>query len=371
MKQKLTVFHPAIAPYRVELFNSLSEAFDASFYFEFENALEQDFQQERLTKRLLFTPKYLRKGFLGIKNLRMDVLSILRKEKPDMVFCSEYNLMGFLLLIYKFLFDWKLQIYTICDDSPNIAVSTKGARQVMRSIFVRFYTGIILVNPAVVSWYQERFKNKKKFVYFPIVQEDTYFREQLKESLPMAQELLLKHELKEKKTILFVGRLIEIKNLALLIEAFAKVSKQDCNAQLIFVGEGNKEEELKQQAFRLGISKQVNFVGKKEGTELYAWYNIGQIFVLPSYYEPFGAVVNEALLAGCYTLCSTAAGASCLIEKGVNGDLFSPQNVEELNQQLSRILQTIPPLNREIRNKESLMKECYQTYFRNFINDIE
>ena len=45
MKKKLIVFHPAIAPYRVDFFNSIDEIFDAKFYFEFDNALEQTFDQ--------------------------------------------------------------------------------------------------------------------------------------------------------------------------------------------------------------------------------------------------------------------------------------------------------------------------------------
>ena len=66
MKKKLIVFHPAIAPYRVDFFNSIDEIFDAKFYFEFDNALEQTFDQKRLQEYLSFIPKYLSPGFLGI-----------------------------------------------------------------------------------------------------------------------------------------------------------------------------------------------------------------------------------------------------------------------------------------------------------------
>ena len=71
------IFHPALAPYRVDFFNSLSEAFDAEVYFEFSNPLEQSFDQQALQDRLRFKPHFLRPGFLGIKNLRIEVLSLL------------------------------------------------------------------------------------------------------------------------------------------------------------------------------------------------------------------------------------------------------------------------------------------------------
>lgn len=48
MKKRAIILHPAIAPYRVDFFNSLAKEFDASFYFEFDNALEQAFDQKNL-----------------------------------------------------------------------------------------------------------------------------------------------------------------------------------------------------------------------------------------------------------------------------------------------------------------------------------
>ena len=71
MKQKAIVFHPAIAPYRIDLFNSLNDLYAAEFYFEFDNALEQSFKQKALRDRLHFVPRYLKKGAFGIKNLRI------------------------------------------------------------------------------------------------------------------------------------------------------------------------------------------------------------------------------------------------------------------------------------------------------------
>ena len=53
--KKLVVFHPAIAPYRVDFFNSLNKTFDAEFYFEFEDVLEQSFAQDKL-REIMFCP---------------------------------------------------------------------------------------------------------------------------------------------------------------------------------------------------------------------------------------------------------------------------------------------------------------------------
>lgn len=175
MKKKLVVFHPAIAPYRIDFFNSLNKEFDAIFYFEFGDVLEQSFAQDELRGRLEFAPRFLAPGLFGIKNLRTQVFSILRKEQPNVVFCSEYNILGLLLLVYKFLFNWKLSIFTICDDSKEIAESASLVKRCMRFIAVKFYSGIILTNDDVLSWYVKHFQAKRKFLFFPIIQKRSRF----------------------------------------------------------------------------------------------------------------------------------------------------------------------------------------------------
>ena len=82
-----------------------------------------------------------------------------------MVFCSEYNILGLLLLVYKFLFNWKLSIFTICDDSKEIAESASLVKRCMRFIAVKFYSGIILTNDDVLSWYVKHFQAKRKFLF--------------------------------------------------------------------------------------------------------------------------------------------------------------------------------------------------------------
>ena len=93
--------------------------------------------------------------------------------------------------------------------------------------------------------------------------------------------------------------------------------------------------------------------------------SLGDVFVLPSKYEPFGAVVNEALLAGCYVLCSLAAGASCLIEDGVNGNVFSPDSLQELVSLLKRSLDNVK------EDKHNRMLLSYDAIVNSLVGEIE
>ena len=369
MKQKAIIFHPAIAPYRIDFFNSLNELYEAEFYFEFENALEQSFKQQVLTERLHFVPRYLKKGAFGIKNLRLQIISILLKSRPDVVICSEYNLSTLLILLYKYLFQPSLRVYSICDDSLGMVSHSGFVKRNSRKLGVRLLDGIILANLAVRDWYWAHLKGGARLLYFPIIQDDTQFRALLASSLPISQTLYRRLQLQGKRVLLFVGRLADVKNLHFLLKAFCQLRSSFPDAVLLFVGEGAERETLQAEAEAWELTPCVHFAGKHEGVDLLAYYNLGQVFILPSYFEPFGAVVNEALLAGCYTLCSSAAGAACLIQAGENGELFDPHSLEDLVEKLRIALAKTEPLQ-GVSCKSNRMQHSYNYYFQSLSKEL-
>lgn len=363
MKKKLVVFHPAIAPYRIDFFNSLNEEFDATFYFEFENTLEQNFNQKLLIDRLNFVPHYLKKGLWGIKNLRLDVWRVLQRLNPEIVFISEYNLLGLLVCLYKCLCNSKLEIVTICDDNLIMAQSAGRVKRFTRYVMLHLLSMVILADQKAKNWYEANLSYKSRYLYFPIVQSDDVFRERLEQSLPIANELLQKYDLSGKKVILYVGRLAEVKNIPLLLDVFVRLEKEFSGIVLFIVGDGPLREQLEKSIKESLEHKIIFFVGQKEGVELMAYYNLGSIFVLPSLYEPFGTVVNEALLAGCYVLCSSKAGATCLIQDGENGSCFDPHDSDDLLMKLKKAVLKTTPLQSFCVVKSNGMRMEYNHFF--------
>lgn len=327
-KNRILIFHPALAPYRVDFFNALYEAFDASFYFNLPNVIDQNFDQKTLKKKCKFKLDYLPIGFeLFGRSFRSGIVSIIRKENPNIILCSEYGPVTFIVFLYKFLFRKNFKLYTMSDDSIENSKSRKGFRALLRNIISKNIMGVIFPSKEVCNWYNKNISSKTKTLELPIIHSDELFRNELTESLSIANKNIKKYNFEGKKIILFVGRMVKVKNLSFLINVVAKLNTSDW--VLVMVGDGILMDDLKNQAKNLNISDKIHFVGRKEGVELYSWYTIAQIFVLPSTYEAFGAVVNEALLGGCKVLCSESAGASTLINIS-NGKIFNPYNEMDL-----------------------------------------
>lgn len=327
-KQKLLIFHPALAPYRVDFFNAINKAFNAAFYFNLPNVSDQKFDQEKLADKCHFKLNYILKGFdfFG-RSFRFGILKILTKEKPDIVLCSEYGQVTLVVFLYKILLRKQFRLYTISDDSIENSKSRKGLRALLRNVIAKNCDGVIFPSSEVCNWFKDNISNVTKTLELPIIHNDEVFRNELVASIEEANQNIINFNLEGKKVILFVGRLVEVKNLALLVNVIAQIKTTDW--VLVMVGEGILMDNLKSQVMNLNINDQVHFIGRKEGLELVSWYTLAQIFVLPSTYERFGAVVNEALLGGCKVLCSETAGASILINNK-NGALFSPYSEREL-----------------------------------------
>lgn len=134
------------------------------------------------------------------------------------------------------------------------------------------------------------------------------------------------------------------------------------------MGSGEKEMELKQLTTKKGLNASILFPGRYEGLELLGWYNIGSLFVLPSLSESFGAVTNEALLAGMPALVSKHAGSAYLINEK-NGNIFSLDEQELSNILLKRLSQIIP-INKVTNIRDSLMPFCYQKLMNELCNQI-
>ena len=129
--------------------------------------------------------------------------------------------------------------------------------------------------------------------------------------------------------VLFCAKLQPWKGPQDLLEAFARANVP--NSYLVFVGDGPLRTSIEQRAHVLGMSERVRILGFVNQTQLPYMYAASDLLVLPSLYEPFGFVVNEAMLCGCPAAVSDRVGAKYdLVRHGETGYVFPAGNVDAL-----------------------------------------
>ena len=130
---------------------------------------------------------------------------------------------------------------------------------------------------------------------------------------------------------LYVGRLSPEKRIDTLLRVFRETRKTHPAAALRIVGKGPQEAKLAALARSLDLGDSVTFVGSKSGDDLKDEYLAATCLVLPSWSEPWGLVVNEALHFGCPVVVSDRCGCVPeLVEGSDCGLVFSCDDEESL-----------------------------------------
>ena len=151
----------------------------------------------------------------------------------------------------------------------------------------------------------------------------------------------LKKELKvnKDKVILYVGQLIERKGVEYLIRAYRKLKQEYEDVALIIVGSGPLRNQLNYMCNANGISD-VHFIesGLKL-TDLIKYYSIADVFVLPTLFDVWGFVINEAMACSLPVISTKNAQAAIeMIRQGENGFVVNEADEEELYSAIKNLL---------------------------------
>jgi len=153
------------------------------------------------------------------------------------------------------------------------------------------------------------------------------------------------HIPEDSPVVLFCAKLQPWKRPQDALQAFIKANVPD--SYLVFAGEGPLRSQLEAEAKALGIIERVRFLGFVNQSQLPSVYRSADLFVFPSEYEPFGVVVNEAMLCGCPVVVSDRVGARHdLVQNYQTGLVYPCGNLDAL----AEILQTV------LGNQELLQK---------------
>jgi glycosyltransferase involved in cell wall biosynthesis len=180
----------------------------------------------------------------------------------------------------------------------------------------------------------------KEFPLFPCYYavDNQYFQRRCAEASKTREQFRASLSLKPgRPVILFAAKLIARKKCHDLVEAFLQLTRSralDPDPYLLIVGSGEERARLERLA-KETHQGDIRFVGFRNQTELPPFYDLCNVFVLPSVDEPWGLAVNEAMNAGRPIIVSDRVGCQKnLVHDGVNGLVIEAGDVHALAQAL-------------------------------------
>lgn len=148
------------------------------------------------------------------------------------------------------------------------------------------------------------------------------------------QKFIQQHNLEEKISILYVGRIAREKNLSLLMDSFKKLNKKyKEQIELIITGDGPELKKLKKN-----VPENVIFTGFKKGLELSKIYASADFLAFPSVTETYGNVVIEAMASGLPVVAVLAGGVKENLLNSYNGLAAENNDVAEFSSKLEDLI---------------------------------
>ena len=169
------------------------------------------------------------------------------------------------------------------------------------------------------------------------------------------------------KRVVAAGRMIALKNYAMLIDAFSKIADDVPECNLTIFGKGPERKNLEEQAEKLGIADRVSFPGYVDNMpeEL----EKSTLFVMPSDFEGMPNALMEAMSVGlpCISTDCPCGGPRFLIQNGINGFLVPVGDKDSMAETMMYLL-THDEERSKIGNKAMEIREqlspekIYQTW---------
>jgi glycosyltransferase involved in cell wall biosynthesis len=182
---------------------------------------------------------------------------------------------------------------------------------------------------------------------------------------PKPECLLRKYGLKEKQLVILtvcrMDKAERYKGYDKVIESMPRLIQNFPDMRYILIGYGSDTERIKGLIGKLKLGKHIIMPGKITGDELCDHYNLCDCFAMPSKQEGFGIVFLEALACGKPVLAGNEDGSVEALRNGELGVLVNPDNMDEISQNLARILKREHP-NKVIYNPR-LLREKAVEYF--------
>jgi glycosyltransferase involved in cell wall biosynthesis len=226
-------------------------------------------------------------------------------------------------------------------DRPR-SKKTVAAKNLFFAALKRFVTAVLPIGTLNDEYWQHYFGGSIPRFLFPYCVDNQFFQQRSVEAAARRSELQSALGLDPTRpVILFASKLQARKHCGDLLEAYIKMRDTvPVRPYLLIIGDGEQRSELESRLRELRETGagDVRMLGFRNQTELPRYFDLCDVFVLPSRHEPWGLVVNEAMNAGRAIIVTSEVGsARDLVRDGVNGFIVPVRDVDALAEALRKV----------------------------------
>ena len=217
------------------------------------------------------------------------------------------------------------------------------ARGIIKQTLLRYLVtrvdGFLAIGTLNREFYQKQGVQPDRIFPVPYAVDNAFFQAKAAEASASRESLRQQLGLESgRPVILYASKMTPRKRADDLLEAYHRLSpdgKIEPQPYLLFIGDGELRPRLAARVRELGWHS-VRFLGFKNQTELPAYYDLCDVFVLPSVQEPWGLVINEVMNAGKAVIVSDEVGCGPdLVKDGDNGYVFRAGDIDDLHRVLA------------------------------------
>lgn len=259
------------------------------------------------------------------------IIRWLRHEKIDAVAIHGYNDLGRHRVV-----QWCHRNHVGCflfADSNIRGDTVTGLKAWIKRAYlhrlIRNCTGVMPCGSLGRDYFLKYGAAPSKIHYFPCEPDYDLIQNLSGEEITAARTQF--HLSPDRRRIIYCGRLVDVKRVDLVIDAFVSIAADRPDWDLLIVGDGPRKRELLSRV-PTALTNRVRWLGFIDDQKLVsAIYRSCDVLALPSDYEPWALVINEAAAAGLAMVASDAVGAAAeLVRDGMNGAIFAAGSLNDL-----------------------------------------
>jgi glycosyltransferase involved in cell wall biosynthesis len=221
---------------------------------------------------------------------------------------------------------------------------TLAAKTLFFRLLSHAIDAVLPIGSVNAAYWTHYFGDRVPQFLMPYAVNNSYFAELADAAAPGQAQLRAELNLEPNRpVILFASKLQTRKNAAHLVEAYRNFlagHTATLRPYLVIVGDGEERSNLEALCRQPGL-EDVRFAGFRNQSELPRFFQLADVFVLPSRHEPWGLIVNEAMAAGCPVIVSTDVGSHAdLVTNGTSGRVFPVGDIPALTAALHHVFAT-------------------------------